>query len=181
MEETRASAKREEYTYSKTYFHIRTIFYAVLLLSAAIVFKSLSGDVLAWFLLLAALLTGMLLVFGISPLLTCHWVTRNRLVLRRGWYFRAFIPIRDIEMVNVYEGEPRIGLSLSMRSSILFVTSGKYDLIEIRLKRPKRYPQMLGLSARRIVFNVEQRDAMLESLRSKISSLAPVEANGPEA
>ncbi len=174
-----AGTKREEYSYAKLYFHIRSALYLMLLFSAFLIFKGLGTDVILWFIILVALLTGMLLLFGISPLFTDHWVTRTRLILRRGLYFRAIIPIKDIEKVEVYEGEPRIGLSLSLRSSILFVTSAKYDLLEIRLRKPKMYPQMLGLRARRIVFNVDNRDRLLESLRSKSASLAPVESDGP--
>jgi len=176
---TNARTKREEYSYSRLYFQIRSAFYVVLLFSSALIFKGLSGDTLVWFILLVALLVGMLLIFGISPLFTNHWLTRTRLILRRGFYFRSIIPIKDIEKVEVYEGEPRIGLSLSTRSSILFLTSGRFDLLEIRLRKPKIYPQMLGLRARRIVINVDNGEMMLESLRSKIDLLAPVESDGP--
>ena len=181
MTDTEAAGKRETYSYSKMHFYIRSIIYSMLLISAALIFRGLTIEALPWFIFLVTLLFIILAVFGISPLFTSHWITRTRLILRQGWYFRSIIPMKDIESVDVYDGEPRMGLSLSTRSSILFVTSSRFDLLEIRLKKPRVYWQMLGLRARRIVVNVDERDRMLESLRTRLSLLAPVEANRPNA
>ena len=144
-------------------------------------FRSMPSDTMLWLVALLALLTVFLLVYGISPMLTSHWVTRSRLIVRQGVYFKCVIPMRGILKVEPYDADMRIGLALSWRSSILFVTSSKYELIEVRLRRPRRFWQVLGFAAERIVFNVEKRDEMLSLLRERMASLSPVESDGPDA
>lgn len=144
-------------------------------------FRSMPSDTMLWLVALLALLTVFLLVYGISPMLTSHWVTRSRLIIRQGVYFKCVIPMRGILKVEPYDADMRIGLALSWRSSILFVTSSKYELIEVRLRRPRRFWQVLGFAAERIVFNVEKRDEMLSLLRERMASLSPVESDGPDA
>jgi len=168
--------RREEFEYAKPYFYSRAMLAILLLSVVVILFANQKGEALPWFALLVVLLGGSLLVFGISPLLTNHWLTRSRIVLRRGYYFKAVIPLREVSDVRIYEGEAKLGLALSLSSSILFVTSSRHDLVEIRLRGARRFPQMLGLRAKRIVFNVDRPTEFLASANERLASLAPVEA-----
>ena len=175
MQET---TKRLVFRYDKVYFYTRTVFYLILLLFALAVTLSSHdpGALLPWLVALFSILTAAILVLGVSPLLTSHWLTRTRLVLRRGLYFRAIIPLVEVASVGSYDAETRLGLSLSLNSRILFLTSSRHDLVEIRLKRPRRFSMVLGLKAKRIVFNVNNPEEFLAAMRERLSSLAPVKA-----
>lgn len=172
----RDAGKRLEFGYERVYFYTRTAFYIILLIFAlALTFGSSDPSaLLPWLVVLFSVLVAAVLILGISPLLTTHWLTRTRLVLRRGWYFKAVIPLVEIASVKPYDAESRLGLTLSLNSSILFLTSSRHDLVEIRLKRPRRFALMLGLKANRIVFNVERRDEFLSAASERLASLAPV-------
>src|SRR6266516_5900881 len=62
----------------------------IVLIAVAVAFlPSLSIGPVAF---LAAILAVYFVLFAVSPLLTEHWVTRSRLILRQGWYFRTVIP-----------------------------------------------------------------------------------------
>ncbi len=167
--------------YAKAHFYTRAVLYGVLVAMSAALFRNPTEDMFPWYVSLVILLFALLLVFGISPLFTSHRLTRSRLMLRQGLFFRSVVPLMDIESAKVYDGEVRIGLALSLRSSILFVTSSKHNLVEIRLKRPKRFPQLLGFSANRIVLNVDKRDELLAALSERLTSLAPVKSDSPDA
>ena len=175
MQET---TKRLVFRYDRVYFYTRTVFYLILLLFALAVTLSSHdpGALLPWLVVLFAILVAAIIILGISPLLTSHWLTRTRLVLRRGWYFKAVIPLIEVASVGSYDAETRLGLSLSFNSRILFVTSSRHDLVEIKLKRPRRFVLVLGLKATRIVFNVDNPNEFLTAMRGRLSSLAPVKA-----
>ncbi len=169
------------FRYSKTRFISRSTVILLAMIFLIVFLRSMPSDALPWLIALLALLAVFLFVYGITPMLTSHWVTRSRVILRQGLYFKCIIPMREILKAEPYDADMRIGLALSWRSSILFVTSSKYELIEIRLRRPRRFWQVLGFAAERIVFNVEKRDEMLSLLHERMTSLAPVKSYGPDS
>ncbi|HKZ99681.1 MAG TPA: hypothetical protein VJ326_08850 [Thermoplasmata archaeon] len=118
-------------------------------------------------------------VYGVSPLFTQHWLTRSRIVLRQGWYFRASIPFSAIESIAPADPEPRrvpLGIHRRLGRSALYVTAGLTGLVEIRLSEPRRFFQAFGLAATSLVFDVTDRAAFLEAFEARRRLLAPVQA-----
>jgi len=177
----KTSEKLAVFSYPKTRFITRSFFIAIVTLFSILMFRAVNAEMLVWFIFLIVMLSALLAVYGISPMFTAHWLTRSRLILRQGVYFKCVIPFRDIEKVQAYDAEMRIGLALSWRSSILFVTSSGYELVEVRLKKPRRFWQVLGFAASRIVFNVEKRADLLSLIEERMALLAPVEPDRPDA
>src|SRR5207249_4998636 len=64
--------------------------------------------------LIGVIIAAYALLFVVSPLLTEHWMTRSRLVLRQGWYFRAVIPFSDIESIARSEEASRTRVPLGI-------------------------------------------------------------------
>lgn len=134
---------------------------------------------------LATVLIAYLVLFVVSPLLTEHWITRSRLILRQGWYFRAVIPFPDIEAVYpVGDSGPLrapLGLSRPFGQAVLFVTAGRTSLVTVRLRAPRRFWQAFGFGAREIVFDVLDRARFLDALEERRRLFPPVEAERADA
>jgi hypothetical protein len=168
----------------------RTLVWARLLLvteSAAVtgLLLVLAGSVpAAYIAVLAGIHAVAFLVYGLSPLLTEHWLTRSRLVLRQGWYFRAVIPFSEIESLGPVErGALRVPLGIHRRLGrpTLYVTGALSGLVEVRLRGPRRFLQAFGLPATAIVFDVADRTRFLEAFGERAGLLAPVEPERADA
>jgi len=131
----------------------------------------------------AALVLGVLAVatilFGISPLLTQHWLTRSRLILRQGWYFRIILPFSDIVSLTAADDmtpfRAPLGIHRPLGQATLFVTGGRSGLVVARLARPRRFWSSFGLEAVQIVFDVDDRDGILRAYEERRNLLPPVE------
>jgi hypothetical protein len=140
-------------------------------------------------LLPVVLLASVLGVYGVvfvgSPLLTEHWVTRSRLILRQGWYFRAVVRFSDIETVSSASDVERqrvpLGINRPFGQPMLFVTGGRTNLVACRLREPRRFWQAFGLSAREIVFDVDDRTRFLAAFEERQRLLPPVQPNRAHA
>ena len=135
--------------------------------------------------LLAAVLAVGAVLFAVSPLLTQHWLTRSRLILRQGWYFRAILPLAEIESASASEetkaAQVPLGIHRPLGRPVLFVTAGRSGLIVLRLARPRRFWQAFGLAAEEIVFDVTDPTGFLAGLEERLSLLPPVEADRAHA
>jgi len=155
----------------------------VLWLAFLVVFLPLAIDF--WVLLLAGVVAAYVIVFGMSPLLTEHWLTRSRLILRQGWYFRAVIPFSDIDSIEPADrtGPLRapLGIHRPLGQPALFVTGGRTNLVTLRLRRSIRFWQSFGLAVREIVFDVVDRPRFLQAFEERRALLPPIEAEGPYA
>jgi len=168
---------RQEFGYGRGFFYLRAFLYVVLF-AFAILFLAL-GTVTppAWIAIVAALLVLYLLVVGLSPLLTKHVVLRSRLILRQGWYFRAVLPLEDIERIGPWDGEPRYGLKISTIRGILYVVGSGRNLVSARLREPRRFHQVLFLRAREVVFDVDDREAFLAAVEGRQTSAEALPAH----
>jgi len=90
--------KRLTFAYGRTLVTSRMIVFVSLAILAAILIVFTSSPISA-ILGLTGLLAAYLVLFAISPLLTQHWITRSRVILRQGWYFRAMIPFSSIDLL----------------------------------------------------------------------------------
>lgn len=163
------------FRYGRTFFYLRALLLMVLF-AAALLFLGLQTLTPgAWLGVIAGLLVLYLLVVGLSPLLTHHLLTRTRLILRQGWYFRSVIPLGDVEKVGPWDGEPKYGLRISLTRT-LFVVGSASNLVSVRLRTPRRFPQVFFLRAREIVFDVEDRDAFLAAVQHRQEVPEPLPA-----
>jgi hypothetical protein len=135
--------------------------------------------------LFGVVLGSYFLLFTISPLLTQHWITRSRLILRQGWYFRAVIPFSEIESIAEADDASRarvpLGIHRPLGQPSLFVTGGRTGLVSVRLRHPRRFWQAFGLSATEIIFDVIDRDGFLAAFGERQASFSPIEADRAHA
>ena len=177
--------KRLSFAYGRTLMTTR-IFVLVALLALFAVALAFSPSFSA---LSTAAFGGVLaayfVLFAVSPLLTEHWVTRSRIILRQGWYFRAVILFSDIENVGVGDEMSRarvpLGIHRPFGQPALFVTGGRTNLVSIRLREPRRFWQSFGLLANEIVFDVVDRAGFLAAVEERRGLLAPVQADRANA
>ena len=137
---------------------------------------------LALFLGFLALAT---VLFGLSPLLTQHWLTRSRIVLRQGWYFQLNLPLSDVVSLGpADEAAPLrapLGLHRPLGQPTLYVTGGRTGLVLARLRRPRRFWSSFGLQATELVFDVDDREGFLRAAAERRDLLPPVQADRADA
>jgi len=112
-------------------------------------------------------------------------MTRSRIILRQGWYFRAVIPFSDIESIARSEEASRtrvpLGIHRTLGQPALFVTGGRTNLISVRLRRPRKFWQAFGLTATEIIFDVNDPEGFLRAFEERRTSLPPVKPHGARA
>ncbi len=173
--------ERREYGYGRGYFVQRFVLFAILVGFAIAFLVTFTLTPWTWAVGIGVFLSVCLVIWGASPLLTSHTLSRGLLTLRQGWLFRAYVPVKAIASAAPYDGDAPLGLHGSIGLRRLYVTGSKFGLVSIRLKAPRRFWAVLGATADEIVFDVESRDAFLAALRERQASLAPVQAERPDA
>ena len=172
--------KRLTFPYGRTLVTSRIFVFASLAILAAILILFTSSPASA-VIGLTVLLAAYLVLFAVSPLLTQHWITRTRVILRQGWYFRAVIPFSGIEELLAADDagafRTPLGISRPFGQPVLFVTGGRTKLVRVRLRHPRRFWQAFGLSASEIVFDVTDRDGFLAAFEERRRLLPPVKAD----
>src|SRR2546430_16787995 len=176
--------KRLTFAYGRTLVTSRIFVLASLAVLAAILITLTSSPISA-VLGLAALLAAYLVLFTLSPLLTQHWITRSRVILRQGWYFRAVLPFSSIDLLVAADDagafRTPLGISRPFGQPVLFVTGGRTNLMRVRLRSPRRFWAAVGLSASEIVFDVTDRDGFLAAFEGRRRLLPPVQSNRARA
>ena len=118
---------------------------------------------------MAALISIILvLVIGISPIVTNHALTDNELVLRQGWYFRSIIPLDDIRSINVLDRGPRrTGIFFDFKGTSLYVTTQRHNLIRLTLNHPRRFNWALGKKTDQVIFDSLDQRVFLKAMEKK--------------
>ena len=182
---SRRVAKRLTFKYGRTHLIGRSIL-LIGMTALLVIGVALSPEV-PWLTVaaIATVLVAYLILFTVSPLLTEHWMTRSRLILRQGWYFRAVIPFSEIESISAADDAGRtqvpLGIHRPLGQPALFVTGGRMNLVALRLRHPRRFWQAFGLFASEIIFDVGDRDGFLAAFEERRSSLPPVQADRADA
>jgi len=177
--------KRLTFTYGRTHLIGRS-FLLIGMTALLVIGVALSPEV-PWLTVaaIATVLVAYLILFTVSPLLTEHWMTRSRVILRQGWYFRAVIPFSEIESISAADDAGRtqvpLGIHRPLGQPALFVTGGRMNLVALRLRHPRRFWQAFGLFASEIIFDVGDRDGFLAAFEERRSSLPPVQADRADA
>jgi len=168
-------SKRTEYAYGHGFFLQRLLLFTALAAGVTAVLAFQFSARAEWVAGFAVVFAVFIVVWGISPLLTTHWLTTTRLILRQGWYFRAVIPMREILELRKYDGDAPLGLRASLGRGRLYATGSKVGLLSVKIRTPRRFWAVLGAIADEIVFDVESPSAFLEAFGGRRSSLAPVQ------
>ncbi len=171
--------KRIAYSYGPILALTRVVIF-VLTFAFVGVFVALAPSIpllpLALFL---AFLVAATVLFAISPLLTQHWLTRSRLILRQGWYFHIVLPMSEIASITPAEETTPLRVPLGVHRPLgqptLYVTGGRSGLLLVRLDHPRRFWSSFGLSATEIIFDVEDRAGFLRAFEERRGLLAPVQ------
>ncbi len=169
--------RRLEFDYGHATFVLRAVLLFALWGLVTVLFASLAQVDIVWILLISGAVGAYALVFGISPLLTRHWLTRSRLILRQGWYFRAILPLREVRSIRPYDGEAKVGLRGDLARRTLYVTGSKVGLVALELDAPRRFWQVLFATANRVVFDVTTPERFLEAAEARSGLLAPVQTD----
>lgn len=170
----------ELFSYSKRTFWINSMLFALLM--AATIISVLIIGAGAFYASIVLIIEGaMLLILGISPLLTDHSIEGGKLVLRQGWYFQAEVSLNDIKSVSrVDRGPFRTGVFYKTSSSTIYITSRRTDLIELKLNRKNTFRSVLGKKADTILFDAERTGDLMTILIAG-TSLPPVRTDGARA
>ena len=166
----------QSFAYSRTFFYLRALLLLALYFVVVLFLALQTVTPAPWIAMIAAILVVHLLVVGLSPLLTQHVLTRSRIILRQGLYFRTIIPFEEAESIGPWDGTPKFGLRLSRARSILFVVGSAQNLVSVRLRTSRRFPFLLYLRAQTIVFDVGDRDAFLAAVEERRRALEPLPA-----
>jgi hypothetical protein len=75
-------------------------------------------------------------------------------------------------------GPARTGVYFSLRSSTLYVTTRRNDLIEVQLRSGRRFPWAWGKRADHVIFDAIDTGALMRAIEEG-SSLSPVQSDGP--
>lgn len=161
--------------YARGYFYQRMVVLSALF-SVALLVLGLAAPAWGVLAIAGAAVAAYIVIVGLSPMLTSHTLTRSRIILRQGWYFRCVIPFSDAEAIRPYDGDPRFGLRLSPTRGLLYVVGGRDNLVAVRLKQPRRFAQVLFMTAREIVFDVDDREAFLAAVVERKAAGPPLPA-----
>lgn len=164
---------------------VRLLTFALLALLIALALTLFPPVAPEYLILIGVTFAAGFVLFCLSLFFTEHWLTRSRLILRQGWYFRAVIPFGEIDSVRAGEelGRHRIplGVHRPLGRAALYVTGGRTGLVEVRLLRPRRFLQAFGLLASEIVFDVTDPRGFLSAFEERHRLFAPVQADRADA
>lgn len=177
--------RRLEFRYGRELVVRRILFAGIVGGLLGILVAVMPSPATPFVLLTVAVVAAYVVVFGVTPILTGHWLTRSRVILRQGWYFRAIVPMSDIVSLGTPEdgflGQVPLGIHRPLVRPVLYVTGGHQGLVVLRLRRARRFWQAFGLMAREIVFDVDDRTRFLEAFEERRRLLAPVEPERADA
>jgi len=154
-------------------YNKRAFFPMLLILIIAILFLNIFFDLTFLedpiFMVIAGLVSSLVvLVIGISPLLTDHSLDETDLMLRQGWYFRARIQIREIKKVEVVDNGPmRTGVFFDILGTALYVTTQRHDLLLVQLKGRKRFSMAWWKRADHIYFDTLDKTIFLKQMAQR--------------
>ena len=166
---------RRSFPYSRRAF-MQNLAFVAAMVPATLALLALIGAEAVYIAAIIVLEVIVLIIMGISPLLTSHEVGDGMLILRQGWYFRAEVPLKDIKSVSRIErGPARTGVFFRLLDTSLYITSRRDDLIEVRLRSKRPFGWALGKRADRVVFDAENASAKVRAIGDD-GSFAPVNA-----
>lgn len=170
------SPSRLDFPYPKGFLYLRLVLILMLIFFLLMLssFFSLIGF---WSIFLLIVLLIYLVIVGLSPLFTNHWVTLTRLVLRQGLYFKVSIPYSEIESIQITNEVAKYGVRSSWVRDKVYIATSQRGLVSIRLKNPIRFLLVLGKSATELIISVEEPDKLIDAIEEKMELLPPVDSD----
>ncbi|MCJ2556353.1 MAG: hypothetical protein LN415_04510 [Candidatus Thermoplasmatota archaeon] len=170
------SSRRLDFTYPKGYLVLRLIL-VLMVVGLVLMLVSLFPVFGAWSVLLIVMLAVYLIVVGVSPFFTNHWVTLAMLVLRQGLYFKVSIPYAEIESIGMTNEVAKYGVKSSWVKDKVFIATSQHGLVSIRLRNPIRFLLVLGKSATELIVSVDEPERFVYAVRERMGLLPPVESD----
>ncbi len=162
------------FSYSKNLFFLRLILETVMIALVAVVISPMFLDVpVAWMAGILALLGIYIFFTAISPFLTSHTLTPHELIVRQGWYFKATLPIEDIESIEPTDEFVYTGVKFSITDQKVYVTGSRRGLVKITLRRRRRFIFALGKLAKVVIIDLNNRQRFMEMARQVLESGQP--------
>lgn len=166
--DTTPSMMSERFPYSKQQFILNLVLLVMLIIVLPLVLLSIQGIDSLILAGMIGLVIVLILVFSVSPILTAHRLSDREIVLKQGVYFRAKIPLDSIRTVRRIDSGPRrTGTWFRIFEKALYVTTRRYDLIEIQLKAEQRFGWALWKSADRVVFDTLDNARLLNAMEAR--------------
>jgi hypothetical protein len=169
MKAKKMAIRQRKYSYPKLPL-LRTTFEFVIIIVGMMLILAFINAPLEWLLFFLLILLVMLLVLGISPLITSHTLTNRRLIIRQGWHLKIELMLGNIENIEPMEGGLKGFVSAPGRTA-LYVTSTKFDQVSIKLKKPIRLIFALGKLIDEVIICVENRNKFIEDVKGAVQSL----------
>ena len=111
----------------------------------------------------------IMLVLGVSPLLTTHELHQSELVLRQGWYFRLAIPLKHIGLAEKTENRSYgMGVIYTKKLRRLCILTHDRKMVRIKLD-DAMIIRVLGFRrvVQEVIVNVNEQDAFVKALGKK--------------
>ncbi len=158
----------EVFDYDKKMFYFTTILlFSSLILTLFVMLVIVPVDI-TWISIITVLFISILLVFGISPLITKHQIAEDKIILRQGLYFKAVVLLGNIKDIEPTDISAKIGIKFSITEPILYVTTSRINLIYIRLEKQMRFGYAWWKRADEIIFNVNDPKRFIELIEEKM-------------
>ncbi len=152
----------DEFDYEHILFFIRSVYISVLFISI-IAIVAISFPDMLYVGLFIVLYIIYLIMFGISPILTRHGISDDRMVLRQGFLFKIEIPWDDILKVERADAlSLGYGVTPSLRKPIISMATSKSNSVKIKLKEARRFKSVMGKLADEIMIDVNEPDRFIE-------------------
>ncbi|MCX8013530.1 MAG: hypothetical protein N3A02_04470 [Rectinema sp.] len=165
-------SKRNEFPYSRQSAYFDLIIILIIVFSLMAMTVDIFGIGSWTFMVLCLVCLIFLIIFGISLLLTSHEIIDNSLILKKGVVFRAKISLANIEQITLVEkGPSRRGIFFSIVRPELFVTSSRYNLIRLKLRKKQRFFWALGKKAEVVFFDVVDTEKLIQILRDRVETI----------
>jgi len=158
----------EVFNYDKKMFYFTAILLVLSLIFMFFVMIVIGPVNIMWTAIIVILFIFILLVFGISPLITKHEIAEGKIILRQGLYFKAVVPIKNVKEMGFTDINVKKGIKFSITEPILYVTTSKINLIYIKLKRQRRFGYAWWKRADEIIFNIDNPKKFIDSVEEKM-------------
>jgi hypothetical protein len=154
-----------EFSYSKSAFLQKLVLQTIMMMLVIVILSPFFLDIrLLYSAIILGTLGAYMVISSISPLLTSHTLTPEKLVLRQGWYFKTTIRVDDIESVETTDEPSKVGVKFSIAYRKVYVTGSRFGLVKITLKEPMRFPMVMGKRAEEVIIDVEDQSKFVEVL-----------------
>jgi hypothetical protein len=160
--------KSERFPYSKHQFIVNLLLLLMLIIILPLVLLSIRGVDSLILAGMIGLVIVLMIIFSISPILTAHQLSNHEIILKQGVYFKAKIPLESIKWVRRIDSGPRrTGTWFKIFGKVLYVTTRRYDLVEIQLRGDQRFGWALWKSADRVVFDTLDNARLLHAMEER--------------